>query len=74
MEVIKGYQMKKDGLIIFRSLLQKVGIDEDVDVFTRDHTIVIKPKFMTDKVRGIVKKTPFSVEDLDELYHASKGV
>ncbi len=74
MEVIKDYQMKKDGLIIYRNLLERAGIGEDVDVLTKDHTIVIKPKYMTDKVRGIVKKTPLTVEDLNELYHASKGV
>lgn len=66
--------MKKDGLIISRNLLQRAGIGEEVDVLTKDHTIVIKPKSMTDRVRGIVKKTRFTVENLDELYHASKGV
>jgi hypothetical protein len=29
---------------------------------------------MTDKVRGIVKKSNLAVEELDELYHILKGV
>ncbi len=74
MEDIKDYQMKKDGLIISRDLLQRAGIGEEVDVFTKDHTIIIKPRSMTDKVRGIVKKTSLTMENLDEIYHTSKGV
>lgn len=66
--------MKKDGLIISRDLLQRAGIGEEVDVFTKDHTIIIKPRSMTDKVRGIVKKTSLTMENLDEIYHTSKGV
>lgn len=73
MDVVKKYQMKKDGLTISRSLLESAGIGEEVDVLVRDHAIVIKPKSMTDRVRGIVKKTPLTVENLEELYHISKG-
>lgn len=73
MDVVKGYKMTKEGLIISRSFLESAGIGEEVDVSTRDHAIVIKPKSMTDKIRGIVKRTPLTVENLDELYHASKG-
>ncbi len=35
--------------------------------------IIIKPKSMTDRVRGIVNKSNLTVEELDELYHISKG-
>ena len=48
------------------------GLGDEVEVFTRDPTIIIKSKSMTDRVRGIVKKSSFTVEDLDELYNTSK--
>ncbi len=50
------------------------GLGDKVEVFTRDHTIIIKSKSMTDRVRGIVKKSSHTIENLDELYHTSKGV
>ena len=75
MEDVKGYELTKKGLTISRSLLESAGLEEsDIDVFTKDHTIIIKSRSMTDQVRGIVKKTPLTAEKLDELYHTSKGV
>ncbi|MFA4934419.1 MAG: hypothetical protein WC568_01160 [Candidatus Methanoperedens sp.] len=49
-------------------------MENDIDILAKDHTIIIKSSSMTDRVRGIVKKTPLTVEKLDEIYHASKGV
>ncbi len=74
MEVVKGYDLTKKGLTIHRSLLESAGLGSDIDVFAKDHTIIVKSRSMTDRVRGIVKKTPLTVEKLDELYHTSKGV
>ncbi len=74
MEAVKGYELTKKGLSISHSLLESTGLREEVEVLTRDHTIIIKSKSMTDRVRGIVKKSPLTVENLDELYHTSKGV
>jgi hypothetical protein len=37
------------------------------------HTILIKPKSLTEKVKGIIKGIPLSDEDLEELYHEYKG-
>jgi hypothetical protein len=74
MDTVKGYEMTKKGLSISHSLLESAGLGDEVEVFTRDHTIIVKSKSMTDKVRGIVKKSPLTVENLDELYHTSKGV
>ncbi len=74
MDTVKGYELTKKGLSISHSLLESAGLGDEVEVFTRDHTIIVKSKSMTDKVRGIVKKSPLTVENLDELYHTSKGV
>ncbi len=74
MEDVKGYELTKKGLTISRSLLESAGLESDIDVFAKDHTIIIKSRSMTDRVRGIVKKTPLTAEKLDELYHTSKGV
>ena len=74
MDTVKDYELTNKGLAISPRLLERAGLGDDVEVFTRDHTIIIKPKSMTDKVRGIVNKTPLTVENLDELYLISKGV
>ncbi len=74
MDAVKGYEMTKKGLSISHNLLESAGLGDEVEVFTRDHTIIVKSKSMTDRVRGIVKKSPLTVENLDELYHTSKGV
>ena len=74
MEEVIGYEFTKKGLTIHHSLLESAGLESDLDVFAKDHTIIIKSRSMTDRVRGIVKKTPLTVENLEELYHTSKGV
>lgn len=74
MNAVKGYELTKKGLSISHGLLESAGLGDELEVFTRDHTIIIKSKSMTDRVRGIVKKSSLTVEDLDELYHTSKGV
>lgn len=66
MEAVKGYELTKKGLTISRSLLESAGLESDIDVFAKDHTI-IKSRSMTDRVRGIVKKTPLTAEKLDEF-------
>ncbi|CAG0980542.1 hypothetical protein METP3_02054 [Methanosarcinales archaeon] len=74
MEDVIGYELTKKGLTIHNSLLESAGLESDLDVFAKDHKIIIKSRSMTDRVRGIVKKTPLTVENLEELYHTSKGV
>lgn len=74
MEDVIGYELTKKGLTIHHSLLESAGLESDLDVFAKDHTIIIKSRSMTDRVRGIIKKTPLTVEDMEELYHTSKGV
>lgn len=60
-------------ITISRHLLENVGVVDEIDIITKDHMIIIKPKSITDRVRGIVKKSNLTVEELDELYHISKG-
>ncbi len=74
MEDVIGYEITKKGLTIHHNLLERVGLESDLDVVAKDHTIIIKSRSVTDRVRGIVKKTPLTAENLEELYHTSKGV
>lgn len=74
MDSVKDYEMTTKGLSISHGFLERAGLGDEVEVFARDHTIIIKPKSMTDRVRGIVKKSPLNIEELDELYHTSKGL
>ncbi|NOR60610.1 MAG: hypothetical protein GQ469_08290 [Methanosarcinales archaeon] len=73
MDVVDDYELTNKGLTISRHLLDNVGVGDEIDIITKDHMIIIKPKSMTDRVRGIVKKSNLTVEELDELYHISKG-
>ena len=73
MDVVDDYELTNKGLTIPRHLLKNVGVGDEIDIITKGHMIIIKPKSMTDRVRGIVKKSNLTVEELDELYHISKG-
>lgn len=59
---------KGGGIFIPRKLLDELEIDE-ANVLIRGHEILIRPKSVAKKLRGIVK-TRLSVEELEELYHA----
>jgi hypothetical protein len=74
MDAVKDYMLTNKGLTISRNFLEDAGLGDEIDIVTKDHTIVIRPKSMTDKVRGIVKGSTLTVENLDDLYHFSKGV
>jgi hypothetical protein len=73
MDVNDDYELTNKGLTISRHLLENVGVGDEIDIIAKDHMIIIKPKSMTDRVRGIVKKSNLTIEELDELYHISKG-
>ena len=68
-----GAKLTNKGLTISCHLLENVGVDNEIDVITKDHMIIIKPKSMTGRVRGTVKKSNLTVEELDEPYHIFKG-
>lgn len=74
MDAVKDYMLTNKGLTISRNFLENAGLSDEIDIVTKDHTIVIRPKSMTDKVRGIVKGSTLTVENLDDLYYFSKGV
>ncbi|GBE53864.1 hypothetical protein BMS3Bbin15_00010 [archaeon BMS3Bbin15] len=66
-------KITEEGLIIPLNVLKSAGLEGDVDIVTRGHTIIVKPESFTEKVRGIIKGTPLSEKDLEELYHVYKG-
>ncbi len=66
-------KVTKEGLLIPLDILKKLGLEGDVEVLTKKHSIIIKPKSLTDRVRGLIKGTPLSNEELEEIYYESKG-
>ncbi len=66
-------KVTKEGLLIPQDILEKLGLEGDVEVFTKKHSIIIKPKSLTDRVRGLIKGTPLSTEEMEEIYYESKG-
>ncbi|RLF97474.1 hypothetical protein DRN58_08755 [Thermococci archaeon] len=46
---------------------------EDIEVIVKENYIILKPKSLTEKVRGIVKGSKLSVDELEEIYLKMKG-
>jgi len=46
---------------------------EEVDVIVKENYIILKPKSLTQKVRGIIKGSKLSVDELEEMYLKTKG-
>jgi bifunctional DNA-binding transcriptional regulator/antitoxin component of YhaV-PrlF toxin-antitoxin module len=66
-------KVTEEGLLIPLDTLKRLGLEKDIEVLTKKHSIIIKPKSLTNRVRGLVKGTPLSSEELEEIYHESKG-
>ncbi len=61
-------EIKKDLIIPFE-LLKEADLEGDISIVVRPNLILIKPKSLTDKYRGIVKGASFSMKELEELYY-----
>jgi len=70
---VEEYKISDEGLTIPLNILKKIGLERDAHILISGHTILIKPKSLTEKVKGIIKGIPLSDEDLEELYHEYKG-
>ncbi|MCD6467610.1 MAG: hypothetical protein J7L10_06800 [Methanomicrobia archaeon] len=46
---------------------------EDIEVIVKENYIILKPKSLTEKVRGIVKGSKLLDEELEEIYLKMKG-
>jgi hypothetical protein len=58
----------EDGRIsLDQDMLPKVWLDEPIEAVVKTYGILIKPRSLSQKVRGIVKKR-LSYKELDELY------
>ncbi len=69
----KVTKITKEGLLIPLDILKGLGLEGDVEVLTKKYSIIIKPKSLTDRVRGLIKGTPLSPRELEEIYYESKG-
>lgn len=58
----------EDGrLSLDQDMLPESWLDEPIEAVVKSHTILIKPRSLSEKARGVVKKR-LSYEDVDELY------
>jgi hypothetical protein len=58
----------KDGrLSLSQDVLPETWFEEPIEAVVKSYGILIKPRSLSQKVRGIVKKR-LSYEELDELY------
>lgn len=46
---------------------------EDIEIIVKENYIILKPKSLTEKVRGIVKGSKLLDEELEEIYLKMKG-
>jgi hypothetical protein len=63
-------KVTKEGLLV---PLGGLGLEEDIEVLTKKHSIIIKPRSLTGRVRGLIMGTPFSPGELEEIYRESRG-
>lgn len=59
-------EVKEGGIFIPKRLLEELEIG-DAEVVLKEHEILVKPKSLTRKLKGLVK-TRLTLRELDELY------
>lgn len=73
MEERKEYKISKEGLILTMELLKAAGIEGEAQVLMQGNAIVIRPKGVTERIRGIIKGASLPEEKLEKFYHQYKG-
>ena len=59
-------EIEKDLTIPFE-LLKEADLGEDISIVVKPNLILIKPKSVTEKYRGIVKDASLSMQELEEF-------
>lgn len=63
------YKEIEKGLTIPSELLKEADLGKDISILVKPNLILIKPKSLTEKYRGIVKDASLSMQELDEIYY-----
>ncbi|MFP4642337.1 MAG: hypothetical protein ACOC7P_00140 [Chloroflexota bacterium] len=69
----KTVKVSGEGVVLNNELLGEAGIEGEAEVIVREGTIILKSKGMTERVRGLVRGSRLSAEELERLYHEDKG-
>ncbi len=64
----RTYKLTDKGLTIPQETLKAIGVEEDIELLIKKHFLIIRPKSVTKKVRGIIRDTPLTGKGLDEFY------
>jgi hypothetical protein len=67
MQKVIPLKLEEGRLSLSQDVLPETWLDEPIGAVVKSHVILIKPRSLSQKVRGIVKKH-LSYEELDELY------
>jgi len=67
MQKVVPLRIENGKLFLHQDVLPETWSDEPLEAIVKNHTILIKPRSLSEKMRGIVK-THLSYEELDELY------
>lgn len=67
MQKVIPLKVEKGRLSLSQDVLPETWLDEPIEAIVKSYTILIKPRSLSERVRGIVRKR-LSYEELDELY------
>lgn len=63
-------KIDKEGLTIPFEVLKEADLGEDISIVVKPNLILINPKSLAEKYRGIVKDASFSMQELEELFYS----
>jgi hypothetical protein len=67
MQKVIPLKIEEGRLSLSQDVLPETWLDEPIEAIVKSYAILIKPRSLSERVRGIVKKR-LSHEELDELY------
>jgi hypothetical protein len=59
---------EKKGLMIPPEFLKQADLGSQVSITVQRHLITIAPRSATEKIRGIIRHTSLTSDELDEIY------
>ena len=59
---------EKEGLTISPELIREADLGANVFIIVKRHLIMIRPRSLTEKMKGIIRNATLTLKELDELY------
>ena len=59
---------EKEGLTIPPELIREADLGTNVFIIVKRHLIMIRPRSLTEKMKGVIRNATLTLKELDELY------